>query len=163
MAPLLILITEHSSGELVVTRRARLRERVAARLLARRLDQELARGAAPETRAALALRAEALGEPARRRALASQLRRVLSDARHGPVPHIARIPVQAGQVLVAADALDELAERLLAPGPVAASGLAQVRLLLSDGRSPLFWREAPEDLRDLAARALEDLEPAFQW
>jgi hypothetical protein len=163
MAPLLILLTEESSGELVVARRARLRERLAARFLAHRLDQLLASGVAPETRAALALRAQALGEPETRTALASQLRRVLSEARWGPAPRRAGVPLLIGQVLVAADELDELADRLLEPGPVAASGLAQVRLLLSDGRSPLYWNRAPEGLREIAVRALGALEPAFHW
>ena len=46
---------------------------------------------------------------------------------------------------------------------VAARGLAQVSVLFSDGRSPLYWHRAPEDLHAVATRALEELEPAFNW
>ena len=60
MGPL-VLLNAAEGGDVVVPKRVGWRERVAARLNANRLDTELARGAAP-TRAALALRAQDLGE-----------------------------------------------------------------------------------------------------
>jgi hypothetical protein len=41
--------------------------------------------------------------------------------------------------------------------------MAQIRLLLTDGCGPLYSNQAPRGLSDIAAHALEDLEPAFQW
>jgi hypothetical protein len=72
----LILRPEHTSRDVVVARRARLRERLAVRWTETRLDCELASGVAPDARASLALRAQALGEPRTRRALAVQLHRL---------------------------------------------------------------------------------------
>ena len=163
MAVLVIVRPEQISGEVVVARRARLRERLVARIAARRLDGELARGVAPQARASLALRAQALGEQATRDALAQGLMLALNSARCPPAPCAARVPIAHKQVLAAASELEELAERLLAPGPVAARGLAQVRLLLTDGAGPLYRRGAGSELRSLVARACASLEPQFQW
>jgi hypothetical protein len=47
----------------------------------------------------------------------------------------------------------------LAPGPVSATGVAQVRVLLTNGCGPLYHHRATEQLRTAAARALRDLDP----
>jgi hypothetical protein len=163
MAPLVILTAEQGSGEVVVARRARLHERLAARWRASSLDAELARGVAPEARAALALRAHALGEPGVRKLLARQVRRVLDEARSAQRSSCARIPIRTDEVLAAAAELDELATRLISPGLLASSGLASVRLLLSDGCSPLYFRGAAEELRAAVSGALEAIEPRIEW
>src|SRR5215469_9535497 len=119
MAPLVILRPYESSGEILVTRRARLRERLAARWRWRVLDAELARGVAPEAGAALALRAHALGEPGMRNRLARSVQRVLDDARSPREPSRSRVPLCNAEVLAAADELDELATRLRGPGLLA--------------------------------------------
>ena len=137
------------------------RERVTARLRANWLDTELARGGAP-TRAALALRAQDLGDVYRER-LGGSVRRILDDARTDRPLSIARVPTQRSEVLAAAWELDRIAETLLTPGPVAASGVAQVRLLLINGAGPLYSRDAPGGLRAAATRALDALQPAFHW
>jgi hypothetical protein len=41
--------------------------------------------------------------------------------------------------------------------------VAQVRLLLVDGSSPLYFGRADADLRAAVAEALEDLNPPFGW
>jgi hypothetical protein len=161
MAPL-VLLTSGEAGDVVVARRAGWRERVTARLRANRLDTELARGAAP-TRVALALRAENLGEPRIRERLGRSVRRILEDARTGHPRSIARVPLQRSEVLAAARELDRIADTLLTPGPVAASGVAQVRLLLINGAGPLYTRDGPAGLRAAATRALDALQPAFYW
>ena len=161
MAPL-VLLNAAEGGDVVVPKRAGWRERVAARLRPNRLDTELARGAAP-TRAALALRAQDLGERRNRERLGRSIRRILDDARRDRPPSIARVPIQRSEVLAAAWELDRIAETLLTPGPVAASGVAQVRLLLSNGAGPLYTRDAPDGLRSAATRALDALQPAFHW
>ncbi|HEY2436327.1 MAG TPA: hypothetical protein VGH93_04040 [Solirubrobacteraceae bacterium] len=163
MAPLVILRPAHSAGEIVVARRAHLHERLAARWRAHSLDSELARGVAPEARAALALRAQTLGEPRVRWFLARQVQRVLDEARWPPRPSRARIPPRRDEVLAAAEELDALATRLMSPGFLASRGLASVRLLLSDGRSPLYWHGATEELRAAVSRAREALEPRIEW
>jgi hypothetical protein len=66
-------------------------------------------------------------------------------------------------VLAAAEELDALATRLMSPGFLASRGLASVRLLLSDGRSPLYWHGATEELRAAVSRAREALEPRIEW
>jgi hypothetical protein len=149
-------------GDVVVAQRAGWRERVTARLRAKGLDTELARGAAP-TRAALALRAQDLGERQTRERLSRSVRRIVDDARTDRPRSIARVPTERSEVLAAAWELDRIAETLLTPGPVAASGVAQVRLLLINGAGPLYSRDAPGGLRAAATRALDALQPAFHW
>jgi len=161
MAPL-VLLSAAERGDVVVARRAGWRARVTARLRANRLDTELARGAAP-TRAALALRAQDLGELRIRDRLGRSVRRILDDARTERRRSIAMVSTQRSEVLAAAWELDRIAEKLLTPGPVAASGVAQVRLLLIDGAGPLYTRDGPLGLRAAATRALDALQPAFHW
>jgi hypothetical protein len=146
-----------ASGESVIGRRAGLRDRLVAKLRAGALDRQLARGVAPEAGGALTLHARALIGPPARAALARQLRRVVSDAR-GSHLWLSRVPVRRHAVLEAADALDTLAARLAAPGPVGVRGVAQVRLLLTDGCGPLYFRGATDELRARVAQALSGLD-----
>lgn len=145
-------------GEAVAARRVGLRERLAARLRAHRLDRELAAGAAPDADVALALRAAALIAPAQRSMLARSLRRIVRDARERPAALIVRAPVTRRTALAAAEDLDALARRLVAPEPVDVRGVAQVGRLLSDVGSPLYSGGA-RDLQGAARRALASLEP----
>lgn len=163
MAPLVILRPQQGPSELLVTRRARLRERIAARWRAHFLDAQLARGVAPEAGAALALRAHDLGEPRVRLALARGVQRVLDEARSPQRPSRSRVPVCNAEVMAAADELDELAKRLRSPGLLASRGIAIVRLLLTDCRSPLYLRSASGELRVAVSRAFEALEPTTEW
>lgn len=161
MAPL-VLLKAAEGGGVVVAKRAGWRARVTARLRANRLDTQLAHGAA-STSVALALRAEDLGDPRIRERLGRSVLRILDDARTGRRRSIARVSMQRSEVLAAAWELNRIAETLLAPGPVAASGVAQVRLMLINGAGPLYTREGPAGLRPAAARALDALQPAFRW
>ena len=163
MARFVILRPRENSGELLVTRRARLRERIAARWRAHSLDAQLERGVAPEAGAALALRAHDLGEPRMRLALARGVQRALDDARSPQRPSRSRVPVSKAEVMAAADQLDELAKRLRSPGLLASRGLASVHLLLTDGCSPLYLRGTTGKLRVTVSRALEALEPTTEW
>jgi hypothetical protein len=163
MARFVILRPQENSAELLVTRRARLRERIAARWRPHFLDAQLARGVAPEAGAALALRAHDLGEPRFRLALARGVQRALDDARSPHPPRRLRVPVSKAEVMAAADQLDELAKRLRSPGLLASRGLASAHLLLTDGRSPLYLRGTTGELRVTVSRALEALEPTTEW
>jgi len=150
MAPLVLISPVAGTADVVVARRASWRDRLMARLRSTRLDDQLARGVAPTASAPLALRAEALG-------------RSRYEAREPRRSPRARVPLHRNAVLAAAQELDELARQLLSPGPLAARGVARVRLLLVDGSSPLYFSRAEVDLRAAVAEALEDLNPSFGW
>ena len=95
--------------------------------------------------------------------LADGIHRVLAEARGSRRLFVAQVPLCRRGVLAAADQLEELAARLVAPGPLSARGIAQVRLLLTDGRSPLYFGATTEGLRAAVSRALADLQPTFGW
>jgi hypothetical protein len=85
--------------------RAGLRDRFAARWLARSLDRKLARGIAPESQPALTLRAEKLVAPPVRAELARRVQRVVRDAGAAPA-RIARVSTRREEVIAAAPELD---------------------------------------------------------
>jgi hypothetical protein len=120
---------------------AKLRHRIAARLLARRLDWALANGADSEQSPALALRARRLTSLSRRRVIAGSLWRLLCDGRVAP----------DGRAQ-----LEDLAHALAEPGPVDPRGAARAWLLVTDGASPLYGRG---NLRGYAASAVRQLTP----
>jgi hypothetical protein len=142
--------------------RPRARDRLAARWRRHRLDRTLAAEAVLPARAGLALRARALVEPAARAELARQLRRVVDDANRGHGSPGFRIRPRRADVLAAAAELDALADRLQAADAVSPRGVAQVRLLLTDGTGPLYRRGGSEELRAAVARALAGLQPEPQ-
>ena len=158
MARIVLLAAEGDAGGGIVISRGRLRDRMAARWRAGSLDRKLARGDAPDSQPALALRAQTLIGPSMRSALARQVQRVVGVARQRRGRRFARIPTHKDEVLAAADDLDVLARRLRDCGPVSARGVADVRVLLTDGSGPLYDRGAREKLRTVVARALEHLE-----
>jgi hypothetical protein len=146
-----------SESDLGRARDARARDRLVARWKSPKLDRALAKGVPPETSGALLLRARTLLGPRARRELGRALQRILREASHAPWPG-ARMPVRRNEVMDARDDLNLLARRLLAPAPVDVRGVAQVRLLLSDGSGPLFWRRSADDLRGRVREAIEALE-----
>jgi hypothetical protein len=133
---------------LFVAPRPGIRDRVAARLCARRLDQHLAAGVHPEATPALALRARRLTAPPRRR--------LMADGYH-------RLPLKArGRLDRVGTELERLAATLESPAPVAARGAAQAWLLLTDGTGPLYNSGSVAGVRAAASRTLDSLslEPA---
>jgi hypothetical protein len=138
-------------------RDVRARDRLVARWKSPKLDRALAKGVPPETSGALLLRARTLLGRRARRELSRALQRILREASHAPWPG-ARMPVRRNEVMDARDDLNQLARRLLAPAPVDVRGVAQVRVLLSDGSGPLFWRRSADDLRGRVREAIEALE-----
>ena len=143
----------------VVLRRPRLRDRLAVRLRRRRLDRALATGVPPETSVALALRAQRLTEADRRRSIARELRRIIRDAQVGYRPTLGRILPSRARVTAAREELSHLADTLDEPGPVAAGGVAQAWMLLTDGTGPLYNADSRASLRAGAARAARELRP----
>jgi hypothetical protein len=140
----------------VIARRARLSDRLLARLRARRLDLALAQGAPPEQDAAVALRARRLIDPSQRRSMAEALRRMVRESHEGRISYAHVHPCRR-RVVAASEQLDELAEALSRPGPVAVHGVAEALILLTDGTGPLYNPTSAASLSALAAEATEDL------
>jgi hypothetical protein len=142
----------------VTPQRIRVRDRVAVRVRASRLDAALARGVAPESSAALELRAQALIGPVARE-LGGLVREIVASAqgrgRGGGGP----VRISPSLVREAELELSELAERLLGGGPIGARGVAAVRGLLCDGGGPLYGCCADAaQLRAALCAALDALE-----
>ena len=144
---------------LVVARRPRLRDRLAARLRARRLDRALAEGTPPEASAALALRAHQLTESEQRGSIAQAIRRVVREGHAGARPTLGRVMPSWPRVRAAREELNRLADTHDDPGPVAAGGVAQALLLLTDGTGPLYNPYSRISLCAGAERAARELRP----
>ena len=138
---------------------ASLRERISARVHADRLEHLLADGASPDHDVALALRARALTSDHSRRELAEGLQLVVREAARPTAVSTTRLPLNRRDVVVATDDLAELRYRLLARGPVGVRGVAQVKMLLTEGRGPLRGRSSREQIASVARRAIEALDP----
>ena len=153
-----LLLRDRGGASYVTPQRIRVRDRVVARVRAARLDAALAQGAAPESSAALALRAQALIGPVARK-LGIRLRQILLSAQcAGGAPDSA-IPISGALVREAQPELSLLVERLLGGGPVDARGVATVAGLLCDGGGPLYgrFRDAAQ-LRAALSAALDALD-----
>jgi hypothetical protein len=134
--------------------------RLSARLRAHGLDIELASGIASWRSPVHAARALQLTSGHSRRGLASSLERLLEQAqlptarfyRSAVVPPCREaVSPQLPQILA-------LVTRLRSGEPVAAEGIARLRLLLSDGAGPVYTRGHPDALApalDRVARCLE--------
>lgn len=143
----------------VIAGRPTLADRVAARWRPGKLDRALAQGAPPEASPALALRARRLTALARRRSLAGALCRIVRETHDGSRASRARVRPDRNRVEGARDELTALADGLADPRPVAAHGVAQAWLLVTDGTGPLYNPRSPASLRAGAARAARELRP----
>jgi hypothetical protein len=152
-------LTADGSAGFLLADRLRTRDRVTARWRHRRLDVALAAGAPAEATAALSQRARRLSALSTRRALAAALRRIVRRAHEGASPGNWRIAPCHSHVLAASDELSHLADSLFRAGPVAARGVAQARILLTDGTGALYNPRSPGDLQALAASAARNLRP----
>jgi len=112
-------------------------QRVLVRLASARLDRALVDGAPPESGVMLAVHADRLVRPDVRRQLAA----VVGNLQN------ARVPVDPGRLQAVRADLDRVTAVLAGPGPVAAAGVARLRVLLTDGTGPLFGRGTTDDLR----------------
>jgi hypothetical protein len=144
---------------LVVADQLRMRDRITARWRHRRLDLELAAGVPSEAAAPLALRARRLTQLSRRRSIADAFRRIVREAHEGARLSYVRITPSRGRVALASDELSRLAATLAEPGPVAARGVAQAWMLLTDGTGPLYNPSSPANLQERAVSAAANLRP----
>jgi hypothetical protein len=150
-------MTTWTASEGQITPHEGVLARLNARLRSHQLDEALARGTPSEAAVPLALRARRLTMQSRRRVIADGLRRVISDTCRG-VPHSqARISPRQSQVIAATNELTRLADALASPRPVAARGVAQAWILLTDGTGPLYNANSTANLRARAASAANNL------
>jgi hypothetical protein len=148
----------------VCAREASRRERLWSHVHADELDRRLAAGRAPEGSPLLALRAQQLACPATRQSLATTIGRLLRAADKPPGRFAVHQSAAVLHRLRATRALlAELVDRLLAPVPVSAHGVALVRVLLRDGSGPLFRFESGDDLGAQVSMAIAALDPVCDW
>ncbi len=83
----------------------------------------------------------------------------MREAHEGARLSYVRITPSRGRVRAASEELGRLAATLAEPGPVAARGVAQAWLLLTDGTGPLYNSGSPANLQELALSAAENLRP----
>ncbi|MGH2874284.1 MAG: hypothetical protein ACRDL5_17715 [Solirubrobacteraceae bacterium] len=154
----LLLTRPHGNSAISCQRGGALR-RLRTRMHAWRLDVALAGGASPDASAALSLRArELIGRRARSQ-LAGEIERLLIDAcRPAPPRRLCVVPCR-DQLLDAEPTLRELSARLRDAGPIDASGVARIRLLLRDGAGPIYNRARAGELQRMVDAALEATEP----
>jgi hypothetical protein len=110
--------------------------RVAARVFARRLDRALIEGADPVSSPRLAARVALLTSPSTRGELADGLDRLVATAQLPPPRR--RVLPRHSSVLANSKLLRELAAMLRDTGPLYASGIAMLCLLLTDGTGPVY-------------------------
>jgi hypothetical protein len=115
-----------------------IRARVTARLRAGRYDRALAVGVPADAGTPLAAHADRLVETAEREAIARTLRLAVRDAHATHATFTTRTEVNAPAVRAAEAAIDAVTLRLHAPLPVHPRGMARLRVLLADGRGPLY-------------------------
>jgi hypothetical protein len=120
-----------------------------ARLRAQHLDERLAAGADPVTSPLLAARAAQLATPASRARIAAGLERMALSPNPSR-PRFAVLP-QRGAIEPNRDRLLSIAAILRSRRPAYAGGIAEARLILTDGTGPAYTDRRGEGLaRQLA-------------
>jgi hypothetical protein len=149
-----VLVIDRPNGAVsLITRPCRRIDRLGARLRAARLDHELAAGRPPEWSRLHAARAEYLVALPFREALADSWERILRS------PAVRVRPLGA-RVAAAEPSIRLLIERLRAPLPVPARGVALASVLLTDGTGPLYSPLSAVALDDALAEVVARLDPA---
>ena len=162
----LVMELEHQqslagSDEPVPCRKPTLEDRLTARMLARWLDAELARGVGASFSEANAARAQQLTSERTRRALALRLYRLVDRAQNpGRASLIAGRSPCRDQVDDAMPLILTIRSRLLSGEPLAVQGIARLKTLLGNYYGPCYV-QGPGDALTAALReisALLDLE-----
>jgi hypothetical protein len=144
----------------LVLRPCRLADRLLARAFGASLDQQLAAGCSPESTRLLAARARHIVSLPHRTSLARSWDHVLRVARRGSSVRTPAVPMNVPAILAAEPAIRELRERLAAPLPVTAQGVAAATVLLTNATSPVYGRPRPDALAVLLDAAITELDPA---
>jgi hypothetical protein len=115
-------------------------KRVWARLFAGRYDQQIEQGVTVVPGTPLAAHYVRLVSRRESEDMAAALTLLLRDA--GLMPgtggRASRVPIRTDAVRQSADTVEDVLARLLGPLPARARGMARLRLLLGDGRGPLY-------------------------
>lgn len=133
-------------------------ERVRAQMSSASLDGQLAAGVPPESSRLLATRARDIVSLPRRQELARDWEHLLRVALGGQPAQAAR-RVRAAPIAEEGPAIRELAERLGAPLPVGARGVAMATVLLTDATGPVYNRRSRDTLATALRAAIEQLDP----
>jgi hypothetical protein len=123
-----------------------------------RLDEQLASGADPDESTELMLRGKQLGDREERARLADALEGAVREASERAA--YLRLMVCRAEVRQCADELLALARRLRDDQPINLPGAAKTALLLSDGKSPLYFKRASVPLREAVRSARLALDEA---
>jgi hypothetical protein len=141
---------------------------ILARVFGASLDTLLAVGCAPESSRLLTARARQLVSLPERRSVARSWEHLLRVAQRAPqrratgsLSAAAAVPVRAERIVPAEPAIRDLVDRLSAPLPVPARGVAMARLLLSDATGPVYSRRSRADLTAEVEAAAAQLDPAL--
>jgi hypothetical protein len=146
-----------------VTFLARLVDRPLARLLAWRLDPELAEGRPPEWSRLHAARADIFVSRAFRTELAGNWNHVLEVALgEAAAPAQVRGRLRRDGIVAAEPRIRELIALLLGPQSLPPGGIASAQQLLTDGTGPLyiFGNDSTISLSDAVAEIVARLNPA---
>ena len=112
--------------------------RLRAQFFAARYDRQIENGVSPEPGTPLAVHRMRLTSPRERDDLANALRLAVQDACFSS--HFnGRVPIRSDAVHGCVDLIYSVCDRLAEPSPVRARGMARLRILLADGRGPLYW------------------------
>ncbi|WP_140692596.1 hypothetical protein [Mycolicibacterium hodleri] len=114
--------------------------RMWSRLFAARYDRQIENGVTVAPGTPLAAHYLRLASPREHDDMANALRRVLRAADHGPHARgsSTQVPIRADAVRQSAEVVEDVLTRLAGPVPARARGMARLRILLSDGRSPIY-------------------------
>jgi hypothetical protein len=153
-----LVLTDRRNPGCVIVERSHTVARVRARVCSRQLDRELAQGISPDSSAILSVRAYDLIGVRMRAMLAQSIRRLVDDAAHPLRPMHFTVPICRSKVWRCRHTLEEVADRLAGSEPLDARGVAQLRLLLSDGAGPLYDHPGANDLAPALRRAVAALE-----
>lgn len=111
--------------------------RLRARLYAGRFDRQIEDGVKALPGSPLALHCARLTSARERNDLACTLRVAVYEAEVGN-HFTAHVPIQSDAVRLCAEVIGALCHRLEDPFPVRLRGMARLRILLTDGRGPLY-------------------------
>ena len=139
--------------------RARVTDRLLARVFGVSLDRRLAAGEAPESGRLLAVRAQQIVALDRRRELARHWEHLLGVAA-GPSSAGPRALLCRDRIVAAAAEVRDLTGQLRTPLPVAAPGVAAARVLLTDATGPVYNRRYGGALDERLRRVSAVLDPA---
>ena len=151
-----VVIANRESG--LSQQNVRARDRLWARLHSSRLDVALSSATAAESTVPLALHAQRLVGGPSRGMLVGAIDGLLGLAA-GERSFSRGVPVCADRVRACSGDLRQIRDLLAASGPVAASGVAKMRLLLSDGSGPLYRRGRPDELGIRLREVRQALDP----